>query len=445
MIYNGGFVDMYKAMIVSVGGSPAPVIKTLDEFEPEFVCFVVSGGKDGSKKDVNPTIGEGFVAVSGSGDDGDIIIKSFPNFKYCVVEISNHQNLVECYGKSVSAIGFVESQGYDKSSCIIDYTGGTKSMTAGLVLAGAKAGYSFSYVGGTKRDKKNLGVVLDGFEDICRYKNPLEMYADEEFKLACMFFNSGHPVGALNIIKEALSKVSDVAERYRRMTLVKNIINCYVYWDVFDHEHAMNLMQVCLKNLKQLDDAGFASVYERMKVNIKLLPKLDGPDKQKYLIVDLLQNARRRGVEGKYDDGVARLYRTIEMLAQFRLMDVHGIDSSDVDIEKLRQCVESRFWDDVSGMRNEHNDKIQIGLHADYQVLCKLGDEVGQSFMDNPEMGRILDMRNKSILAHGNVPIGKGDFEQLYQLTRKFVGLVFEDLDILENQCRFAELHLDSV
>jgi len=49
------------------------------------------------------------------------------------------------------------------------------------------------------------------------------------------------------------------------------------------------------------------------------------------LIADILNNARRRMKEGKYDDAMARLYRTVELIAQYRLKMKYEIDTSDVD------------------------------------------------------------------------------------------------------------------
>ena len=50
---------------------------------------------------------------------------------------------------------------------------------------------------------------------------------------------------------------------------------------------------------------------------------------------DLIANARRRAeFENKYDDAVARLYRSMEAIAHYQLKSCHDINSSDVS-EKL--------------------------------------------------------------------------------------------------------------
>jgi hypothetical protein len=49
-------------------------------------------------------------------------------------------------------------------------------------------------------------------------------------------------------------------------------------------------------------------------------------------VVDMLENARRRiSDQGRYDDGVARLYRTVEKRHQWRLQDLHSVSTKRVD------------------------------------------------------------------------------------------------------------------
>jgi hypothetical protein len=52
-------------------------------------------------------------------------------------------------------------------------------------------------------------------------------------------------------------------------------------------------------------------------------------------MIDLIANARRRAEEGFYDDAVGRLYRTMEMLAQFELLTKYDQDTSDIDLSKV--------------------------------------------------------------------------------------------------------------
>ena len=73
----------------------------------------------------------------------------------------------------------------------IDFTGGTKPMTAGLVLASTgdkyTDSYNYSYVGSKMsenaevRNKDGVGIVISGHEQIKPQKDPYDTYAVLEF------------------------------------------------------------------------------------------------------------------------------------------------------------------------------------------------------------------------------------------------------------------------
>jgi len=44
-------------------------------------------------------------------------------------------------------------------------------------------------------------------------------------------------------------------------------------------------------------------------------PKRENGKPEPYYVADLINNAERRAEESKYDDAVARLYRTMELIA----------------------------------------------------------------------------------------------------------------------------------
>ena len=118
------------------------------------------------------------------------------------------------------------------------------------------------------------------------------------------------------------------------------------------------------------------------------------------LIADLLNNAKRRGAE-KYDDAVARLYRTVELIAQCILKEKYGIDTSNIEIDKLSTLARSQMQ-----FRKVALEK----LHADFSRAinyCIYDEEIGKKFSDDNKLKDLLK-RNYSILAHGLNSIEKG-------------------------------------
>jgi len=116
-------------------------------------------------------------------------------------------------------------------------------------------------------------------------------------------------------------------------------------------------------------------------------------------VVDMLENARRRiRDQRRYDDGVARLYRTLEMWHQWRLQERHSISTGNPDWSRMDGEAQKRFLE-AAGL--EELPGI-LGLrHA--RILDRvLGGEIRE---DDEVLRNLLQQRNRSILAHGLEPI----------------------------------------
>ncbi|HEC87583.1 MAG TPA: TIGR02710 family CRISPR-associated protein [Thermoplasmatales archaeon] len=204
----------------------------------------------------------------------------------------------------------------------------------------------------------------------------------------------------------------------------------YSAFDKFDHETAM-------KYLKSLDKKTLEELEIDCYDNKRLLHK--EIECKKYCvehIVDLLENARRRGEEGKYDDAVARLYRLIEMMAQYRLWSKYNIDTSDVDLNRIPREHRERY--------GKIDDKpITLPLKRSYELLETLNDDLGKDFFANKKMKALLDIRNNSILAHGIRPVKKEQFESMLKVAEEFILKHFENLDF--RKARFPRIKYEKI
>jgi CRISPR-associated protein (TIGR02710 family) len=125
------------------------------------------------------------------------------------------------------------------------------------------------------------------------------------------------------------------------------------------------------------------------------------------LVEDMLLNAERRAVQGRYDDAVARVYRALELIPHTRLRELWEIDPSDVDLEKMPAAKRSLIVTRELGER-----KIQVPLLLSWQLL-KDDEAVGPWFPENrARMLNWLKFRNRSILAHGLQPIDAGTYSR---------------------------------
>jgi CRISPR-associated protein (TIGR02710 family) len=133
------------------------------------------------------------------------------------------------------------------------------------------------------------------------------------------------------------------------------------------------------------------------------------------VVEDLLLNAERRFQRGRYDDGVGRLYRALELLAQVRLKLAYGLKTENIDRSKLPEAVAQRYAK-VEG-------KLQMPLHRSYELLTELGnDPLGDLYeIHEKDLTDILKIRNKSLFAHGFTPISASQFAEVDRVMGEFI------------------------
>jgi len=273
---------------------------------------------------------------------------------------------------------------------VVDYTGGTKTMSAALVLATIDLGCSYSYVGGVERDKGGVGVVLDGKERMWYVDNPWDEMAVFERKKANLLFNAARYAAAKMVLDDICSKVSPQQRPFYETW--SRIVHAYDLWDRFKHKEAHHLLGRGLRDLRLMASSSDSLQRKvgQLDQNFSFLSQLtEGKDKG-LLVYDLVANAMRRAdLENKYDDAVARLYRAIEKAAQDRLRAAYQIEPSSASL------------------------------------LAEQGDGLGARFLDryDQELRPLLNERNNSILAHGDSSATDATYRELLRVVMDFIPL----------------------
>ncbi|PLZ06299.1 hypothetical protein [Fischerella thermalis] len=154
---------MSKILLVTVGGSFQPIITAIHSLQPDRVIFIASDGEKGSKSQV---IGEGTPCEVRRGAE---VIERLPNIPTQVnlgenfqperdlILVQNPDNLAECYSKICNCIRKLQQE--SGHQIMADYTGGTKTLSAALVMAAVDCGISL-YITIAARD--NLVKVERG-------------------------------------------------------------------------------------------------------------------------------------------------------------------------------------------------------------------------------------------------------------------------------------------
>ena len=389
---------MIKAMIISVGGTPEPIIKSIAEYRPEFVSFFASQDTCDKVSEIKRGLQEAKHTIK-----NEITLADDVN------------DLYHCFGKAEEAVKRVRSKGYHSDEVIVDYTGGTKNMSVALSLSAITHGFSFSYVGGTERTKGGVGIVIDGKEKVCQSVNPWDFLAIDDRKKISFLFNTNQFKAAKDLADEALEKSTKYKTVFKKLGF---LIDGYYNWDLFRHGDAKGKFERArIEELLEMEDERirlFAKATLQLKPQLELLSQQQRqPDR--IFILDIFSNAERRFDEGKTDDAIVRLYRVVEMLAQERLLNKHGIDTSNVIEGKIPQHLKDEF---ISKYKDKKDGKIKTPQTAAFVLLEAMGDDLGKEFNKRLEQFRqIQSQRNNSYLVHGFACAG----ENTYQKFREFI------------------------
>jgi len=422
-------------LICSVGGTPEPLVKTLLHWRPARVIFLPS---EQTRSHVDVAL-RAYAETAGA---------PLSPGQYDVRAVADAEDLLGCVRSLRSLDAEVRSwitrQGGDYR-VVVDFTAGTKCMSAALALVARPWRCTFSYVGGERRAKGGVGVVETGAERVVYSANPWDAFGYQAIEDAVTVFNHGGYAAAAALLDNAMKNVGKPEvkrgcggvrrppkrgsmknvgkpEVRRELATLKAVVDAYAAWDRFDHDTARQRFDDALKNRNDLfsifpnDGQAMAARLEAHRDRVAALAAQSEPTIA--WIEDLVENAHRRAAEHRFDDAVARLYRAFEALAQVRLCAGHGIaDTKKVSLEQLPEVLRSEWAN-----RGRDGRTFMLALQDAYRVLKEFNDELGTAFFacglavdfNNPDAQKSpLAARNNSILAHGFKAVSSHTYEEL--------------------------------
>jgi len=401
-----------KAMVVSVGGTPAPIIFSLNKSKPEYICFFIS-------KQTKKTL-----------DEEIIPNLDFKTRHFDWIMTPNAESLSECYSRlSKQLPSLLEKWEVDPKDICVDYTGGTKTMSVALALATIEDSCCYSYVGGDERSKGGIGVVVNGKERMWFLDNPWDEIAQKEKREISLLFNKARYASAAEVLEKCVAMVSREQAPFFRS--LQEMVRGYELWDRFKHSKAKIPLRKSIEILIAVgsEKKEVKKLADSVEQNIQFLDDLIAGHKPSiFYCYDLLANARRRAdLEKKFDDAVARLYRVIEILAQTELKEKYGVETGNVKMESIPESLRKDY---SLKYQSKDDRKVRIPLYAAYHLLKELGSQLGKDFSTfyEKEFKPLLNIRNSSILAHGFNPVDEDTFERLFDSTLKFSRLQGDDL-----------------
>lgn len=412
---------MPKILIVTVGGSPQPIITSVKTLKPDRVIFICSGGKLGSHSQVTAN---GKPCKIRKGRE---VVKEMENLPTCLnlsnfnqeddlVLIEEPDDPSECYTLVSRTIRNLLKK-HDPNDIMADYTGGTKTMSLSLGMSAMD--YDIRLYLTTSIGRGNL-IGVDRGESTELVSTSLIDIERKLEQFLPLFFQQYQYPAAITQLQNLLTSRQIPKDSKKRIRSLLDCCKAFDAWDKFQHIRAWDLLQSMMKSSAIRKSALFLK--RVMSSRDEIDDDFATPGKMAshgYEIVeDLVLNAERRAARGRYDDAVARIYRALELLVQIRLLSAHGIKTGNVSMDDIPEAVRDQYENLFS-----QEEEIKLGLRNSYELLSSFSDDpLGQLYQKQAKkIIGILNIRNDSILAHGFTPVTDSKYREFSDVASPFI------------------------
>lgn len=343
---------------------------------------------------------------------------------------------------------------------VIDISGGVKVMGVSLAAAAFWLRIPVVYQLG-----EEVAQTIRPFsEQLTELQNPFIYFGSTELRAIQDLFRIGDYDAALAICHNLRTTVGDV-QTLGKLDVLEEFVRVYRDWDAYAHSpladnstrRLATRLRVVTGRMKRLG-LSFADP-NQVQENLAILSTIEDswqPEQRNNSdtnrLADIYACSMRRGNAGKYDDAVARLYRCLEMAATICL--VRDCAVNDVDKPNL-SWLEERYGgaEGLAGAFQKAAGFLlgsrRLGLKDQMVLLSLSGDKRHKqiaAIFTGLEKSGLMEARNRSILAHGTVPVREEEYRQIDQKTKDIISFVFPDkldLDALLRQATHPEIRIE--
>lgn len=424
-----------NTLVLSTGGSIEPLIHCIEQENPDRVVFLCSKG---SRNKVDEILQR--LPLHNFQSERDVVVLDQRLGRKDAPETSNELDLLDAvYEKARDALRRIRQE--DPSTRLaVDYTGGTKTMAAGLALAA---------LDDPQVDQLLLTTAakrVAGEQTISGFSKPVPVARGRVHRRRLLESLLPDPLERYDYVaaKEAISGVRSLLSSdpaCQDILRLESALLAFDAWDRFDHGRAQLILQDLMDqpwlhpwsrtlnrvigSRQWLDDQEQVSEWRAEKSH--------GLE----VVEDLLRNAERRARQQHYDDAVGRLYRAMELTAQLLLRfgvgdrlqgegASEGLLTGAIAIDLLPPDLQPIY---LEKQRQRGGDgPLQLALRESYELLDALGHPTGERWGSEKE--RILDAlsrRNHSLFAHGFRPITYADWRDLDTTLGGFIRRSIEE------------------
>lgn len=213
-----------RVLVITIGGSVAPVVKSIKNYHPDIVVFLCTEDDNGNK---------GSRIMIDGGKDSVVEQCGLSGQDY-LIHVVPHDDPNTSFAVAYDVIKEYISEGHE---VIVDYTGGTKSMSVGLAVAAMEFPQcGLSVVKGVRQD---LVRIRDGMERVSRLPS-YAVFAQRQEKLCRNLISNWDYAAAVQILEELSAQgfVSNEKEFERLLILCRS----FSAWDKFDYQQAVEII-----------------------------------------------------------------------------------------------------------------------------------------------------------------------------------------------------------
>lgn len=391
--------DGKKALVLTVGTGNiediertllAPMLKSVEDGEWDRIVLLPSHTTEEFAQTLQERISNPAVEISALPASGQ------------------ENNADACFGHFDSVLDRLIGDGFKAGDIVVDFTRGTKAMSAALVLAALGRDIPvLRYVHSEQRDER--GMVVPSTEKIGQIETNL---ATERRRLdqAERLMSHGDFGAVIELLPDLDGSFAGFSEKFRiDAEALRAAAQIYAAWDRLDYKAAVEGLN---RHGKTARKAGrFAPTLEMgtwLKEVGQKPKRCNYPAMAAHLRVlacDLLANAERRLRDRHFEDALIRAYRVLELIGQTRLF-AKGYDSAalppcDTALVELRRKLKKNKSSDFS--IDTKTEKLQASRYLVARLLKELGDEFAGRLLnfDNRHSESPTRRRNDSILIHG--------------------------------------------
>lgn len=400
----------YSYLVLTTGKTPEPLILSINAFRPKKVYFIYTEGSE------------------------ETMIKVIDACNLHVSKVEKKQVRQEDATDVYRAVFEIVREIGGVKDLAVDITGGTKAMVGGCCIAAALLKMDIFYV--NSEFGWLLGKSRPGTEKLVKLRNPYDVFGHVEIEIGKELFKSHIYTGAKAIFNRLAE--GGVEEGKTRTYLF--LCHAFECWDRFQYEEAKTNLDKALGRLENLEVLPEAKIKDLknlrdtlnvLKDNHKkdLKDNLRNEEFTASLITDIFENAERRAQQGRYDDGIIRLYRILELIAQSRLIREHGVDPS--SCRNIIPAVSENFeaiTKDLYGNPKRLPEKL--GLMDSWALLYAFGDDsLIKNYKELEGFKNKVQKRNLLMVEHRNEWGDRADYGEYKEYVLPFIRKVVPDFE----------------